>query len=68
MLLKELLELNTDGAYLEIYLEGTDGFDWFYKKNVPDGLKNRKVLAWSIEQEDLNITIEGEIFADGKLI
>lgn len=65
MLLKEFLELNTDGVYLEIYLEGTDGCDWFYKKNIPDGFKNRKVLAWSVDNEDLVILIEGQIFADG---
>lgn len=67
MLLKEFLELNTNDTYLGIYLEGTDGCDWFYKKNIPDGFKNRKVLAWNIDEEDLVILIEGQIFVDGKL-
>lgn len=68
MFLKEFLELNNNGVYLEIYLKGTDGFDWFYKRDIPDALKNRKILHWKVDgnYEDLTITIEGKIFADGK--
>jgi hypothetical protein len=46
--------------------EAIIGFcNWFYKKNIPDGFKNRKVLALNIDNEDLVILIEGQIFADG---
>lgn len=64
MLLKELLKLNYNGEYLSIYLDGTDGLDWFYKKHIPEAFKNYKVLNWKIDGEDLHITIDGEIFAD----
>lgn len=66
MLLKELLDLNCDGGLLGVYLTGTDGFDWFYKRDIPEALKNYKVLHWYVDgSEDLSITVEGEIFADG---
>ena len=68
MTLREFLEFNINDELLSVYIEGSDGFTWSYKKDIPDGLKNRKVLWWHMCKEDLNIFIEGEIFADGKII
>jgi hypothetical protein len=67
MLLKEFLELNCNGGLLGVFLTGTDGFDWFYKRDIPEALKNYKILHWRLDeaQEDLSITVEGKIFADG---
>lgn len=67
MLLKELLELNCNGGLLGVFITGTDGFDWFYKRDVPEALKNYKVLHWRVDgnQEDLSVNVEGKIFADG---
>ena len=66
MLLKEFLDLNANDDCLGIYLDGTDGFNWFYKKDIPNALKNRKIRYWKTDgNEDLTITIEGKIFADG---
>ena len=68
MLLKELLELNCNGGLLGVWLTGADGFDWFCKRNIPDGFKNYKVLHWNIDKynEDLEVTVDGNLFADGK--
>lgn len=67
MLLKEFLELNYNNDYIDIYLEATDGFDWFYKNNIPTNLLNRKIISWRVDGEfgGFTIEIEGKIFADG---
>ena len=67
MLLKELLELNCNDGLWGVFLTGADGFDWFYRRDIPEAFKNYKVLDWSVDgnQADLSITVDGEIFADG---
>lgn len=66
MLLKEFLELNWNCGLLGVFLTGTDGFNWFCKRDIPEALKNYKILHWRIEiRGDLSITVEGKIFADG---
>ena len=66
MSVREFLALNCNSEFLSVYLEGSDGFDWFDKKNIPEKIKNYKILRWKIDgNKEITIVVKGEIFADG---
>ena len=64
MLLKEFLELNRNGGLLGFFLTGTDGWDYFYKRDIPEAFENYKVLYWRVDvyQEDLSVAVDGKLF------
>ena len=66
MSVREFLALNYNSEVLSVYLERSDGFEWFDKKNIPEKIKNYKILRWKIDgNKEITIVVKGEIFADG---
>ena len=67
MLVKELLELNYNNDYYDIWIVAADGQSYFQKNKIPTRLLNGKITGWRVDGNDnLTINIEGSLFPDGR--